>query len=274
MSRSTLYVPSDRPERFGKALASGADAIICDLEDAVAENSKVIARQNVAEWLSANSGVAAWVRVNNRADLLEADALMVRTLVENKVDFCGVIVPKADPVACAVDFGGCPIIALVESAVGVMQLHEIAAVAAVVRLALGEEDLAADLGLSLSANAAEMWPIRSQVVVASAAAGLQAPCGAVFTNLNDDVGLTNTSTVLCRQGFGGRSVIHPKQVQAVNDAFTPSQEEIAKAKAVVGAFDKAAKAGSGVAVVDNKFVDAAVVRWAQAVLSRVPATLD
>ena len=270
MSRTTLYVPGDRPDRFDKALASGADAIICDLEDAVAETAKATAREAVDQWLRANPGVPAWVRINNRPDMVDEDAELVRSLVSDGVGFAGVVVPKADAAACSTDFGGCPVTALIESAVGVAEIYEIAAVPEVVRLALGEADLAADMGMQPSPDALEMWPIRTRVVVASVGKGLEAPCGPVFTNLEDGVGLAATSESLRRHGFGGRSIIHPKQVAAVNAAFTPSDDEIARADAVVAAFEEAAAEGRVVAVLDGEFIDAAVMRWARAVLARVP----
>ena len=270
MSRTTLYVPGDRPDRFDKALMSGADAIICDLEDAVAEVAKATARAAVDQWLRANPGVPAWVRINNRPDLVDDDTELVRSLAADGVGFAGVVVPKADAAACSGDFGGSPVTALIESAVGVAQIYEIAAVPEVERLALGEADLAADLGMEPSPDALEMWPIRTRVVVASAGAGLEAPCGPVFTNLDDDTGLAATSESLRRHGFGGRAVIHPKQVAAVNAAFSPSDDEISRAEAVVAAFEEVSADGRAVAVVDGEFVDEAVMRWARAVLARVP----
>ena len=270
MSRTTLYVPGDRPDRFDKALKSGADAVICDLEDAVAEAAKTTAREAVGQWLRANPGAPAWVRINNRPDLVDEDAELVRSLVSDGVGFAGVVVPKADAAACSTDFGGCPVTALIESAVGVAQIYEIAAVPEVVRLALGEADLAADMGMEPSPDALEMWPIRTRVVVASVGEGLEAPCGPVFTNLDDHAGLAATSESLRRHGFGGRSVIHPKQVAAVNAAFTPSDDEIARAEGLVAAFEEATTDGRVVAVLDGEFIDAAVMRWARSVLNRVP----
>lgn len=271
MTRTSLYVPGDTPERFDKALASGADAVICDLEDAVAEAAKPAAHEAVARWLKANSGVPAWVRINNRSDLIDGDAAMIRSLVADGVDFAGVVVPKADPAACSADFGGCPVVALIESAVGVAEIYEIAAVPAVVRLALGEADLAADMGMRPSPDGLELWPIRTRVVVASVGRGLVAPWGPVYTDLNDSEGLIATSESLRRLGFGGRSVIHPKQVAPVNAAFTPSAAEIARAEAVMAALAAAEAEGRGVAVLDGQFIDAAVIRQARSVLARVPA---
>ncbi len=274
MSRSTLYVPGDTPRRFDRALASGADAIICDLEDAVGEDSKQQAREAVRDWLRDHPGAPAWVRVNNRPDLLEHDAAMVRGLVAAGAAPAGVVVPKADPEACATDFGGCPVMALIESAEGVFKVYEVASAPAVVRLALGEADLAADMGMMPSPDGLEMWPIRTRVVVASVGVGLIAPCGPVFTDLDDDDGLAATSESLRRLGFGGRSVIHPKQVETVNAAFTPSTEEVAHAEAVLAEFEAAASQGRAVAVLDGEFIDPAVLRQARSVLARVPPSSD
>ena len=270
MIRTSLYVPGDRPDRFDRALASGADEIICDLEDAVAEDAKEGAREAVGDWLRANPGVPAWVRVNNRPDLLEADTAMVRSLVAGGVGFAGVVMPKADPAACSMDLGGCPIMALIESAMGVTDVYEIAAAPAVVRLGMGEADLAADLGMQPSPDGLEMWPIRTRVVVASVGAGLDAPCGPVHVDLDDEQGLTATSDSLRRQGFGGRAVIHPKQVAAVNAAFTPSPDEVAHAEAVMAEYQAASAEGRSVAVLDGMFIDTAVIRQARSVLARVP----
>ena len=143
-----------------------------------------------------------------------------------------------------------------------------------VRLALGEADLAADMGMMPSPDGLEMWPIRTRVVVASVGVGLIAPCGPVFTDLDDDDGLAATSESLRRLGFGGRSVIHPKQVETVNAAFTPSTEEVAHAEAVLAEFEAAASQGRAVAVLDGEFIDPAVLRQARSVLARVPPSSD
>ncbi|MXW96365.1 MAG: CoA ester lyase [Acidimicrobiaceae bacterium] len=270
MTRTSLYVPGDSPERFDKALASGADTVICDLEDTVAEAAKPSAREAVANWLRGRSGAPVWVRVNNRPDLLNVDAAMIRSLVADGVGLAGVVVPKADPGACATDFGGCPVMALIESAEGVLKVHKVASVPGVARLAMGEADLAADMGMMPSHDGLEMWPIRTRVVVASVGAGLIAPCGPVFMDLDDDEGLAATSESLRRLGFGGRSVIHPKQVAAVNAAFTPTAEEVAHAEAVMAELEAATAEGRGVAVLDDKFIDTAVIRQARSVLARVP----
>ena len=257
-TRSYLYVPGDQPHRFEKAASSGAEAVILDLEDAVRPNAKELARTAASDYLDKPPNVPVWVRVNNTPELLGADLDMV--LQSNAA---GAVIPKATAEACA----ACPVavLALIETAAGVAAASEIAAVDGVERLCLGEVDLCAELDIIPSSDAQELWPIRSSVVLASAAAGLPSPVGAVFTNLSDEAGLLRTSQQLRRQGFGARTLIHPRQIDAVHQAFTPSAEEVEFARRVIRAHDDA---GGGAAVLDGRFVDPAVVRKAQRVLDR------
>lgn len=258
MNRSYLYVPGDRPDRFAKAVAAGADAVIVDLEDAVEPGAKPQARAAVAAWLGEPPAVAVWVRVNNEPALLGEDLAMVAGSRA-----AGVVLPKATPEAC--DAAGVAVQALVETAAGVRALDRIAAHPRVVRLALGEADLCAELGVIPSPDARELWAIRSDVVVASAAAGLEAPVGPAPTDLHDPEALERTSRQLYRQGFGGRSVLHPRQVATVNAAFGPGPDELEQARRVLEAH---AAAGGGPAVLDGEFVDGATVRLAQRTLDR------
>ena len=255
-TRSYLYVPGDRPDRFEKAASSGAEAVIVDLEDAVRPDAKEFARSAAADYLGRPPDAPVWVRVNNTPELLGADLDMV--LQSNAA---GVVMPKATLEACA----ACPaaVLALIETAKGVAAAAEMAGLDVVERLCLGEVDLCAELDIIPSSDAQELWPIRSSVVLASAAAGLPPPVGAVFTNLSDEAGLLRTSQQLRRQGFGARTLIHPRQVDAVHKAFTPSAEEVEFARRVIRAHEDA---GGGAAVLDGRFVDLAVVRKAQRVL--------
>lgn len=257
MNRSYLYVPGHRPDRFAKAAASGADAVIVDLEDAVGADFKREARAAVASWLDEPPPLAVWVRVNNHPELLAEDLAMVA-----RSQAAGAVIPKVTVEAC--DAATVPVQALIETAAGVRSLDRIAAHPQVVRLALGEADLCAELGVVPSADGRELWAIRSDVVVASAAAGLELPVGPVPTDLDDDEALERTSRQLRRQGFGGRSVLHPRQVAAVNAAFTPDAEEIDRARRLV----EAHLAAGGPTVVDGTFVDGATVRLAQRTLDR------
>ncbi len=258
MNRSYLYVPGHRPDRFAKAAASGADAVIVDLEDAVGADVKREARAAVAAWLHEPPPLAVWIRVNNHAELLAEDLAMVA-----RSRAAGAVVPKATEEACAA--AAVPVQALIETAAGVRSLDRIAAHPQVVRLALGEADLCAELGVVTSADGRELWAIRSDVVVASAAAGLEPPVGPAPTDLGDDEALEHTSRQLYRQGFGGRSVLHPHQVATVNRVFTPGEEEIRRARRLVAAH---AAADGEPAVVDGAFVDNATVRLARRILER------
>ena len=255
-NRSYLYVPGHRPDRFAKAAASGADAVIVDLEDAVEAHAKREARAAAAAWLDEPPPVPVWVRVNNDPALLGDDLAMAAGSRA-----AGVVIPKADPAAC--DRAGVAVQALIETAAGVRALDRIAAHPRVVRLALGEADLCAELGMVPSPDGRELWAIRSGVVVASAAAELGAPVGPAPTDLGDDEALERTSRQLYRQGFGGRSVLHPRQVAVVNAAFGPRAADVDRARRVLEAH---AAAGGGPAVVDGEFVDSATVRLARRTL--------
>jgi citrate lyase subunit beta/citryl-CoA lyase len=262
-ARSYLYVPGDRPERFAKALASGADAVILDLEDSVAVPAKDAARQNVLELLASLTDTAdspeVWVRANQgergRADL---------AAIASAPRLTGVFLPKASvtsTVEAASALGSTPAIALVESAGAVLELPELARSAGLVALAMGEVDLAADLGVDASDEGAELWPIRLSAVVASAAAGLAPPVGPVWIAVRDLDGLVASTTELRRRGFGGRQAIHPDQVGPINSAFTPTAEEVERALALLGSADDA---GNGAWVgPDGKMVDEAVLRSAR-----------
>ena len=251
-------MPGDRPDRFRKAASSGAGAVIADLEDSVGAAAKEQARDAVARWLAEKPSAPVWVRVNNCPELMADDMAMAA-----RSQAAGVVIPKAAAEAC--DASGLPVHALIETAAGAAAMAEIAASPRVVRLALGEADLCSELGIIPSADARELWAIRSAAVVASAAAGLEPPVGPAPTALEDDEALERTSRQLRRQGFGGRSVIHPRQIAAVHAAFAPGEAEVGQARRVVAAF---AAAGGVPTVVDGRFVDRAVVRLAQVTLDQ------
>ncbi len=275
-ARSWLYVPADRGDRLQGAPRRGADALIVDLEDAVAPAGKAAARRTVAGWLEARpaggGGPDIWVRLN--ADAVGDDVEVLTSQV------AGVVLPKAEPALLAsldqalgareqtlgVPAGQVAGFALVETAVGLRDLHQVATAARVVHVGLGEADLAAALRLRPSPDGAELAPLRLQVVVASAAAGIGAPVGPVSTDFRDLDGLRRSTEALRRQGFGGRTAIHPAQLPVINDVFTPSAEEVAEARELVEAFEAA---GSGV-ITDSagRMVDVAVVRSAREVLQR------
>jgi citrate lyase subunit beta / citryl-CoA lyase len=275
--RSYLYVPGDRPDRMAGAAGRGADALILDLEDAVAVPAKVAARQAVASFLrEAPGGVQWWVRVNAETLADDVGAVAGPALT-------GVVLPKAEPAllgaldrvlidaerVAGLPAGGVAVMATIETARGLVAAEHVAAGPRVVRIGLGEADLAGELGLQPGPDREEFWPLRSRIVVASAAAGILPPVGPVETAVRDDERLRSTTRLLLRQGFRARTAIHPAQVAAINEVFTPSAEELAAAREVLDGLERARADGSGVAVTaDGRFVDEAVARSAREVVGR------
>lgn len=275
MTRSGLFCPGDRPDRLTKA-AAVADAVIADLEDAVAPQAKAGARTAVAAWLRERPDLAprTWVRVNNDHHL-EADLDAVTTL-----GIAGVVLPKAELAAVAEVTARTevPVFALVETANGLQELPELARHPAVTRLGLGEYDLAAELGTaapSLTENTGPLAWARAQVVVASAAAGLAPPPAAVSAELDDPTGFRADTLAQQRAGFFGRLCVHPAQVALTHEVLVPTTEEVTHAQDVLRALENtesAKKTGNtGVAVVAGRMVDAAVVRRARRVLALAEA---
>lgn len=276
--RSHLYVPGDRPELFAKALERGADALILDLEDAVAWPRKQRAREAVAEFVGAAPGRAAlWVRVNAESWREDVAAVVAPGLA----GLCLAKAPGAAYVAevamlldelesdRGLEAGAVALSPLLEDAAAVLAAPAIAAAPRVARLQVGEVDLAADCGIDPGAGGAELAWVRGQVVLASAAARIEAPVGPVTTDFTDLDALRTSTDALRRMGYGSRACIHPAQVAVVNEVFTPGPDEVARARDVVAGFERAERAGDGVLLdADGRMIDLAVVRNARRVLAR------
>ncbi len=280
-ARSHLYVPGDRPDVLAKALGRGADALIVDLEDAVAVAAKDAARAAVAEWLgglpaAADNPVEVWVRVNpGAAALVDVEAVALPALA-------GICLAKAEgadevaAVAAALDrweaqrgiaAGSIGIAPRLESASAVLRAAEIARAPRVRRLQVGEADLKADTGIEPGEDERELLWVRSQVVLASAAAGIDPPVGPVTTNFRDLDALRASTEAVRRLGYRGRACIHPAQIPVVHEVFTPSQEQVDAARTLIAAYEAAVAAGSGVLLgPDGRMVDEAVVRQARRLL--------
>ncbi len=277
-ARSYLYVPGDRPEMLAKAAGRGADALLLDLEDAVAPDRKAFARATVAEWLSQHPDIAAerWVRVNAEHVADDIAAVAVPGLHGVSVaKATTAVLAAADEALTAAErrhglaVGSIGMIPLVESAEALLQLPELARHPRVLRLAVGEADLAADLRLRPSPGDPEFLPLRLQVVVASAAAGLQAPIGPVDTDFRDLDALRASTRRLSDLGFRARSAIHPAQVAVINEVLTPPPDEVEQARRLVERFEASVAAGSGATTgEDGRMIDAAVIRSARETLAR------
>jgi citrate lyase subunit beta/citryl-CoA lyase len=275
--RSYLYVPGDRPDRMASAAGRGADALILDLEDAVPAPAKATAREHVRTFLAgAPVGPQWWVRINAESVAEDVAAVVGPGLA-------GIVLPKADPALLAELDGALstaeaesgvvrrsvPVLALIETARGVVVAEQVAAASRVVRMGLGEADLAAELSLQPGPDKEELWPLRSRIVVASAAASILPPVGPVETAIRDSDRLVRTTALLVRQGFRARTAIHPAQVAAVNDAFTPTAEQLSAARDVLDRLAAAQEQSAGVALTaDGRFIDEAVARSAREVVGR------
>ena len=268
--RSYLYVPGSDPRKIEKAIASEADAVVIDLEDAVVAGGKAAARANAASALRSGAGKPLFVRVNAPGSTLcEEDVAAVAL-----PNLAGVRLPKTEApeevrrVALHLDELRCGagIHCLIESAVGVELAFEIArSHEKVVSLGLGEADLAADLGARGDAG---LLYARSRVVVAARAAGLPSPVQSVYTGVRDLDGLRRTSEEGRRLGFFGRSAIHPAQAPIINEVFTPAEREVAEARRLLQRLERSAGEGTGAFILeDGRFVDEAVVRTARRTLA-------
>lgn len=253
-ARSFLFVPGDRPERFSKAVASGTDVVVLDLEDAVSAENKDAARQAVIAWLLETGH--ALVRVGREEDVEALTGLP---------GLLGVMVPKAENpealsrISEAVER---PVIALIESASGVLAANSLASAPGVARLAFGELDLAADI--AAQPNPRAMLMARSLLVLASRAKGLPGPLDGVTSNIDDDSLLKDDLHAALELGMSGKLLIHPRQVAVTHDAFRPSDEVVTWAQRVV----ESTKGGEAVVKVDGLMVDAPVLLRAQAILAR------
>jgi citrate lyase subunit beta / citryl-CoA lyase len=267
--RSYLYVPGYDERRIEKALASEADAVVLDLEDAVAPNRKEEARETVARVLKSEPEKPVFVRVNAVGTELAAadiDAVIGRHLAGlrlPKIEYVESVRLVAETLAELRSEAG--IQCLIESALGLERAFEIAnSHERVTGISLGEADLAADLGVS---DEAGMLYARSRIVSAARASGLPHPVQSVYTNVRDLDGLRRSTEEGKRLGFVGRSTIHPSQVPIVNEVFTPTEEEVAEAQELVDRLAGEAASGMGAFVLeDGRFVDRAVVESARLTL--------
>jgi citrate lyase subunit beta/citryl-CoA lyase len=277
--RTLLYVPGDRPERIPKALASGADCAVVDLEDAVAPGQKSLARAETVRVLAAQAPGACrvGVRVNALGSGLLTDDLAALAPVWERIDV--VLLPMTPDAAtvreCVGMFEaleaeeGPAVVPMVETAAGVLAAAEIAAASPrVLTVALGPADLSAELGVTLTPDGVELLHVRSRLVLAAAAAGRVGPIDGPWLDVADGAGLAGAAAGARRLGFSGMQLIHPAQVDAATRAFAPTAAELDRARAVDAAFRNAESRGIGsIRLDDGTFVDLPVAVRARALLA-------
>jgi citrate lyase beta subunit len=282
--RALLYVPGDDLHKIKKAISLGADCICMDLEDGVAANQKDQARETIRLALQTlDFGKSeCLVRINPVGSGLEALDLE-QILLER---FHGVVVPKLESGAqlrwvstqltraensSPFSPGGRIIIAIVETARGILNLHEIIdSDARLQALIFGAEDFANDLGATRTAEGMEVFYARSAIVTHTAAANLQA-IDQVYLDFNDTDGLIQDTRQGANMGFSGKQVIHPKQIQPVQEVFTPSDEAISRALQIIEASNRNQDAGKGAFALDGRMIDAPIIKSAQRVLEKARA---
>jgi citrate lyase subunit beta/citryl-CoA lyase len=258
MDRSYLFAPGHNEKLLGKVFEAGADSVMLDLEDAVPPQHKHTARMQVAEVLVDHP---AWVRVNAaRTATCEAD---LEAVAERSF---GIRIPKtesAEDVAWVAERApGKPLICAIESARGVMAAHEIACSPGVRHLAMGGVDMQRDLH-SGNGNLHTLY-VRSHLVVASRAAGIERPIDSVYPQIDDDAGLREQTEFAHSLGFFGKSAIHPRQLDVLHEVFSPNEDDLAWAREVVAAFEHAG--GEALRLTSGEFVDLPVAERARRVL--------
>ncbi|MCT9096485.1 CoA ester lyase [Haloarchaeobius sp. HME9146] len=273
--RSVMFSPGDRPELMRKAPGTGADTIIFDLEDAVAPQRKDEAREAVREVLSDpefDPDCEVCVRVNPAGEGMDADV----AALAGDLRLDALMLPKAtqaadvDRLDDALEGPTPPVLALVESAAGVLAAADIAGADATDALVFGAEDLSADIGATRTSEGTEVLYAREKVVVAAAAHDIDA-IDTVYTDFSDAEGLADETEFAIQLGYDGKMAIHPSQVPVINDAFTPADDRIEWAQAVLDAKAEADAEGRGVFQVDGEMIDAPLIAQAERVLERARA---
>jgi citrate lyase subunit beta-like protein len=282
--RALLYMPGDDMHKIQKAAGLDVDCICMDLEDGVAINRKREARETIETALhSLKFGRSErLVRINPIGSGLESDDLP--QMIASKPD--GIVVPKVSEAGQIIwvneqisileqhydlPGGSVLIFAIIETAKGIANLGEIASCCRRLEaLIFGAEDLAAELGTTASNTKWELIYPRSKVITYAAAYGLQA-IDMVFIDLKDPDGLITQASQSVQLGYSGMQVIHPDQVEPVQDAFTPDDEAIEAAKVIIESYASHAAAGRGAFTINGKLVDAPIVKSAQATLDKAKA---
>lgn len=279
--RSVLFSPGDEPTLMRKAPDTGADTVVFDLEDAVAPDAKAAAREAVANVLtdpSFDPDCEVCVRLNPDLRTAARDAEAITTGAP-RLD--SIMVPKAespDDVARIHELvrdGGrdCPVIALCESAGGILGAEEISSADPVDAVAFGAEDLAADVGATRTESGDEVAYARQQVVLAAGAAGIDA-IDTLVTDISATDRLEAETETARTLGYDGKIAIHPTQVEIINETFTPTNDDVDWARTVLEAAVEAEAAGRGVFRVNDEMIDAPLIARAKTIIDRYEAARD
>jgi citrate lyase subunit beta/citryl-CoA lyase len=276
--RSFLFVPGSRIDRVEKAIASSADGVIIDFEDAVTPSQKETVRNQIGSFLKTSCRKNLFVRVNGtETSFFDEDIEKI-----TEAALCGIVIPKAEsPEAFeAVDRkltalereksipeGQIRLIPMIESALGFSRAQMIGgSTPRVIAIAFGAGDLTLDLGAKLSKTGEELFFVRSALVFSCRLAGVSPIDAPYLIDVKDMEGLRAEAKRSRQLGFRGKFCIHPSQVDPVNEIFSPSQEEITRARKIVEAFELASGKGEGAIALEGEFVDPPIYHRAKQVL--------
>ena len=263
--RSLLFAPGSDERKLRRALKTGADAVIADLEDAVAPARKDEARVLVARVFGdEGSAAAAMVRVNGTdSPHFERDLELVQ-----KLPLQAIVLPNATPESVdALGPDGPPVIAIVETAQGLRLAYETALHPRVEALVLGAVDLGLELGLESRPDGQEVLFARSKLVMDSAAAGIRGPFDLVHVDVRDEEGLEAESRLARSLGFRGKVCIHPAQVDIVNAVFAPGEDELTRARQIVESYTQGIAEGRGAVALDGEMIDLPVFERARLLIA-------
>jgi len=269
-ARSFLFVPANRVDRYAKALASGADMVVIDLEDAIANDDKDRARSMLdAAWGQLDHEDRVVIRINGLDSLELADD----TALCASLHPAAVMLPKCEGAESLESLhqrlGEVPIVPMIESALGLAEVQAIARAEGTSRLAFGHIDFQADLGMVPDDDERERAPVRLALALASRVAGIAAPIDGITLETDKAGEIIAATRRAIRFGFTGKLCIHPDQIAPVHAAYAPSAEDAAWARRVL----EAAEASKGAAVkVDGHMVDRAVILVAERVLALTSQT--
>ena len=259
---SYLFVPANRPERFSKAIQSGANAVIIDLEDSVGAQDKSEGRNSLINWLDSAEARESTVPILVKVNCVNSGCFGEDLRACRRPDVAGLVLPKAErPDDIASASAGAPVYPLVETALGFSRLNDLARAPRVQRLLFGAIDFKHDMGIDGDRD--ELLFFRSQVVLASKIAGILNPVDGVTTEIDDLEKIADDAAYTKRLGFGGKLCIHPNQVPIVNRTFVPSADELKWANRILAAAE--ASRGGAVAL-DGRLIDRPMVLTAKRII--------
>lgn len=264
--KTWLFVPATRIDRVEKAFASGTDAVIVDLEDAVATTDKVQARKDLQVYYNSQAYQPIWVRINKAGS---EEFFKDVVLCQQMPNLAGVLIAKAEQasdIENAHNMTGLPVIALIETALGLYQIDSMAKSAGLLAFSYGFLDLCNDLQVHVGTAAADVIAnqIRYQLLLTSRVHQLLSPIDTVYTDFNDAKGLGQRVQLWSQMGMSGMLCIHPKQVATVKQSLQPTDADIEFARRVIEEYERS---GQAIFKIDGKMIDAPVIERCRQLLS-------